>query len=337
MAMTARSSSEREAGAELRVHGGRIDLAATLYPDSPRPWLDLSTGINPLGWKPAEAPQIDLTSLPSPAALEDLEAAAARVFGVAAERVVAVPGSELGLRALERIGLPGPFRFAVPSYATHASIFPDALPIARGAIGSVTEGTVLLANPNNPDGLVDHPAMLVDTARRGPWLVVDEAFVDTMPEASVVQHLASDDRVVVFRSFGKFFGLPGVRLGFMIAPVDRVAAMRRVLGAWPISASAIAYGTAAYRDAAWIERTRRGIADRAADLDERLSRLGFPPRGACPLFRLIETPQASRLFDRLARAGILTRTFDHAPHWLRIGLPADEAAIERLERALAGE
>ena len=138
-------------------------------------------------------------------------------------------------------------------------------------------------------------------------------------------------------SFGKFFGLPGVRLGFMIAPADRVAAMRRLLGAWPISASAIAYGTAAYRDTAWIERTRRGIADRAADLDERLSRLGVPPRGACPLFRLIETPQASRLFERLARAGILTRTFDHAPRWLRIGLPGDEVALERLECALAGE
>lgn len=321
----------------LRVHGGRTDLAAALYPDAPRPWLDLSTGINPHGWTPPEPLAIDLTTLPSPDALRDLEAAAAGVFGVAADRVVAVPGSELGLRALGKIGLPGPYRFAAPSYATHASVFADATPIARAEIAGVADGTLLLANPNNPDGLVDDPAMLLDIARRGAWLVVDEAFADTLPEASIVPHLASDDRVVVFRSFGKFFGLPGVRLGFMIAPPDQVLAMRRLLGAWPISATAVAYGIAAYRDTAWIADTRRAVADRAAYLDGRLSRLGFSPRGACPLFRLIETEEAPLLFERLARGGILTRTFDHAPHWLRIGVPADEAACERLERALAGE
>jgi cobalamin biosynthetic protein CobC len=341
MTMTLARSSEsppdrlKEPMKALRIHGGRTDLAAVRYPHAPQPWLDLSTGINPCAWTPERLPPVDLHSLPSPAALLTLEAAAAAVFGTSEDRVVALPGSELGLRMLNGLGLPSPVRFATPSYGTHAEAIDGATQIARDAIDMIDDGTLLLANPNNPDGTLDPPDRLLSIARIGVWLVVDEAFADITPGASIIPHLAPDDPAIVFRSFGKFFGLPGIRLGFMIAPPVQAAAVRMRLGSWPVSAHAVAYGIAAYRDNDWIASARKSIAGRAARLDALLSSHGFDGRGRCPLFRLIETDDAHATFDRLAQQGILTRAFDHSPRWLRMGVPGDEAAFERLDRALA--
>lgn len=318
----------------LRVHGGRIDVAACLYPDAPRPWLDLSTGINPRPWMPSAPIDVDINALPSPDALHELETVAADAFGTTPDRVVALPGSEIGLRSLGTLDLPFPHRVVVPSYGTHADVFGDADVVARSAVDGVTSGTVLLANPNNPDGYCDTPQRLLGVARRGTWLVVDEAFADAMPETSIVPHLSADDPVIVFRSFGKFFGLAGLRLGFMVAPVAHATAMRRRLGSWPVSAHAIAYGCAAYRDEAWQTDARLSIVGRAERLDTLLTQHGLHGRGACPLFRLVEHDDAPALFEGLARSGVLTRSFDHAPRWLRFGVPGYETAFDRLDRAI---
>ncbi|MCK8455337.1 aminotransferase class I/II-fold pyridoxal phosphate-dependent enzyme [Sphingomonas faeni] len=319
----------------LHTHGGRVDLAAILYPDAPTPWIDLSTGINPHAWRSDPLPPVNLAALPSPASVAALEAAAAAMFGTDPDRVIAVPGSEIGLRLLAGLDLPRPARFVTPGYGTHADVFDDADRLARADIDTLAAGTLLLANPNNPDGLLDAPDRLLTLMRRGLWLVIDEAFVDLLPSFSIVPHLGPSDRAIVFRSFGKTFGLPGIRLGFMIAPPIYVAAIRHRLGSWPISACAVAYGTAAYRDTAWIEATRIASVHRAGRLDAVLARYGLCSVGACPLFRLIESDAAATIFERLADAGILTRTFDYQPRWLRIGLPADDVAFDRLDRALA--
>ncbi|MGU3391332.1 threonine-phosphate decarboxylase [Sphingomonas sp. M1A8_2b] len=319
----------------LRFHGGRIDVAAQLYPDAPRPWLDLSTGINPRPWAPRSPIAVDITALPSPAMLIELEAVAADAFGTSPDRVVALPGSELGLRLLRTLDLPGPLRFVTPGYGTHAEALEGASGIARDAIDVVATGTLILANPNNPDGLLDPADRLLSIARRGASLIVDEAFADAVPGTSIVPHLVPEDRVIVLRSFGKFFGLAGLRLGFMIAPPAYAAAMRVRLGSWPVSTHAIAYGIAAYRDTAWAAEARMTIAERAGRLDAVLRRYGLYPTGACPLFRLVECANADALFDRLARAGILTRPFAYAPQWLRMGVPADDDGFNRLDAALA--
>lgn len=311
---------------EFSQHGGRIDHAAARYPDAPRPWIDLSTGINPLAWQPPAPPAIDWGPLPSPSALAGLEAAAAAHFGVAAAAVAAVPGSESALRLIGRIGLPAPYRHVAPGYRTHALAFADALPVTEARPGA---GTVLLANPNNPDGRIHDRAMLAALAAAG-WLIVDEAFADCDPATSIAPCLP--ERTIVLRSFGKFFGLAGLRLGFVIAPAAVLARVRAMLGDWPVSTAAIVLGTAAYRDAAWIAATRRRLRQDAAALDATLRRHGLEPEGGCPLFRLVR--HAPGRFAQLARAGILTRPFDHAPGWLRIGLPPDAPALARLDRAL---
>lgn len=312
-------------------HGGRLADAIAHF--GPGDWIDLSTGINPNAWPGTGDLAMDWQALPDPRALDELEAAAAAFFGTAPARVCAVPGTEIGLRMLGDI-LPGPAVHARPSYRTHGEMVPGSRPMALTEMTGAEEATIILANPNNPDGRITPPATLLGWSGAS-WLVVDEAFADPTPGISVAAHVDDARRLIVFRSFGKFFGLAGVRLGFVLGPRAVIAQYRRRLGSWPLAAAALAIGTAAYRDVDWIATMRSALRGQAAALDAVLARRGFMPVGACPLFRLIEVADAAALFEHLAAHAILTRPFDYNPHWLRLGLPADQAALDRLDKALA--
>ena len=311
-------------------HGGQLERAREAFGSGDAPWIDLSTGINPRQWPGVAQIAIDWSRLPDTGALTALEITAARYFGADPACVLAVPGSEIGLRLLGGY-LPRPVRYCRPSYGTHGEIDPDGVAV-DGA--DPAAGTLILANPNNPDGKIA-PAAALRAQMAAGWLVIDEAFADTDPRHSLAGTVGEATPLIVLRSFGKFFGLAGVRLGFVIAPPELIAMLRRHLGSWPVSAAAIAIGTAAYADSAWIEAERSRLAADAAALDQLLRTHGYTPIGACPLFRLIETADAQTLFERLARRSILTRPFDYDPRWLRIGLPADADALGRLDSALA--
>jgi cobalamin biosynthetic protein CobC len=325
---------------EWTHHGGRLSHAIAAFPQVTEPWLDLSTGINPDPWDGVDGLVIDWQRLPDEADLARLEQVATAHFGVRGHGVLALPGTELGLRGLSMLGLPPPFRHVAPGYRTHGKAFVDSRAIDFGALEEQAElgGTILLANPANPDGRLLAVAELAILAQRlaakGGWLVVDEAFIDAHEDASILSALDVDAPVIVLRSFGKFFGLAGVRLGFAVGPQALIAQWRAMLGSWPVSAAAIAIGTAAYGDAAWSAATRLQLVERAAALDTVLVRHGLTPIGQSPLFRLVEC-DAARLFDQLARRGILTRPFDYAPRWLRLGIPADAQQRDRLDQALA--
>lgn len=320
----------------LTVHGGRLDAAMARFPDAERPWVDLSTGINPVAYPFSTVPGSDPRALPLASDLATLTRSAAAAFGMASGSITALPGSEIGLRLLDTIGLPGPTRVVVPSYGTYIAAMPDAVSITIDDLARCSAqggGTILLANPNNPDGRVVPPARLLAHARalgRGcGWLVIDEAFADADPASSILPLIEEDDPVLVFRSFGKFYGLAGIRLGFVCGPEAMIARLRQRLGDWPVSSAAIAIGTAAYADRAWQVETAQRLAVTAAELDAVLRRHGLDPIGDCSLFRLVKTPDAAAIFERLGRAGILTRPFDYAPTWLRFGLPRDAGALDR--------
>lgn len=316
-------------------HGGNL-AAARRHFGGEDAWIDLSTGINPLPWPGANQIAIDWQRLPDSGALAALEAIAADFFGVDPRHVCAVPGTEIGLRLAGRM-IGGTARHAAPSYRTHREMIDGSLSVGHAELAA-HDDTIILANPNNPDGLILAPATL-DTllATRGStgWLLVDEAFADFDPALGIASRVADDRRLLVFRSFGKFFGLAGVRLGFVLGPEPFLQVLRTLLGAWPLSAAAIAIGTAAYADREWIAATRARLPVQAAALDAIVSGAGYRPRGACPLFRLIETEAAPALFERLARRAILTRPFADQPDWLRFGLPADDETLARLRQAFA--
>ncbi|UYY77930.1 aminotransferase class I/II-fold pyridoxal phosphate-dependent enzyme [Sphingomonas sp. R1] len=318
----------------LLHHGGNLAAARARFGDGD--WLDLSTGINPVPWQIPEDLRPDLGVLPAPDALAALEAAAAAHFGVAPAQLCAVPGSEMGLRLLGML-LGGRACHVVPGYRTHGAVFADSMPIAAGE-PVPGNATLIFANPGNPCGTLhsrgDIQALLHSRTLAGGWLVVDEAFADPHPSASVAPLVDDRRRLIVFRSFGKFFGLAGLRLGFVLGPRSVLSRYRRVLGDWPIDTTALAIATAAYRDGPWIDAVRIALPQRAAALDGVLVAHGLEPSGRSPLFRLIEHDSAPMMFDRLARAHILVRPFDYAPRWLRFGIPNGEDALRRLDEAL---
>jgi cobalamin biosynthesis protein CobC len=196
----------------------------------------------------------------------------------------------------------------------------------------------VVVNPNNPDGRILTRETLLDCAhslqRDGGILVVDEAFMEVGPRGVSLAGDVGERNIVVLRSFGKFFGLAGLRLGFALASPAVAARLRAALGPWAVSGPALAVGAKALADTGWIERTRRRLARAARRLDAILERAGLEVIGGTSLFRLAQTPAADALFRHLGRAGIFVRPFPDNASWLRFGLPANEPAWRRLEAAL---
>lgn len=312
----------------FRRHGGRLRAAEALFPDAPRPWIDLSTGINPHPYKSQAPSQRDLARLPDPEALAELEATAATAFGVPAERVAATPGTEAAIRMLPRLLGARSVSIEKPTYSGHAeawsAIGADIRPGDPGAEAHV------VVNPNNPDGRLILPETLRAAAMHR-WLIVDEAFADADPSMSVAGDACG--RLVVLRSFGKFYGLPGLRLGFVVAQPSLLAAMRRAFGEWPVSTTAIRTGCAAYADADWQARTRTRLARDRRRLDRILKEAGLTVLGGTDLFRLTHAPDADAVFFRLARAGMLCRPFEQG-NLLRFGMPGARVEWDRLATAL---
>lgn len=320
-------------------HGGGLRVAAKAYRDAPLPWLDLSTGINPVPWCSGRADVVSLNRLPDPLELLDLEAVAGASFGARPERVCAVAGAETAIRLLPLILGPVTVDIVEPTYGAHkeswrvSSMAPNAIEAEQ--IFSSRADVLVIVNPNNPDGRLFDKTTLLQLARQrsraGQWLIVDESFIECAPENSIADQ--EIDQLIVLRSFGKFYGLAGLRLGFMVAGADLKKRLRAFTGDWPVSAEAVVMGLAAYADTAWQNATRQRLEADARKLDMALWNSGFAPIGGTSLFRLVRSEDTSGWFAHLCNHGILTRPFEYAPDTLRFGVPSAEA-LPRLVTAL---
>ena len=325
------------AGSGRPRHGGALLDATRRWGIPVSGWLDLSTGINPLPY-PLSPPADDITRrLPDPDALEALNAAARALYGAPADTaVVAVPGTDIALRLLPMLEPRTTVAVLTPTYSGHAEAWGGAGHELRpvGDLDAADDADiVILANPNNPDGRRIAPEQLATfAARPRRLLVVDEAFCDLDPALSLVPRLSG--RAVVLRSFGKFYGLAGLRLGFVIGAPSVVGGLARLLGAWPVSGPAMAAGIAALADRDWADATRRRLAADRARLDHIIAAAIPGPIAGTDLFRLLRTPRAAALHEALARRGIWTRIFAEDAAAIRIGLPPPED-FPRLESAFA--
>jgi cobalamin biosynthetic protein CobC len=323
-------------------HGGALEVARRLAPQAPEPWADLSTGINPHAFPLPHLEPDAWRRLPDAEALTKLEAAAAQRYGAAAQSVVASPGSQALIHALSHILPRGAVGVLAPTYGGFAAAFAAAgarVVEAKRLEDMADLDVAIVVNPNNPDGRVTPRAGLLDLherlARRGAMLIVDEAFADFDGEESLAASLPTSGAVVL-RSFGKTYGLAGLRLGFALASPDIARSLRAALGPWPVSGPAIAIGANALADSDWVEATRARLGKDAARLDTLLRGAGWRIIGGTRLFRLAAPADARAAFKRLLAAGILARPFAEAPDWLRFGIPGDENAWERLAAALRG-
>lgn len=332
---------------EPLARSGSLSIARRLYPEAPEPWIDLSTTINP---HPYPAPRASLRArarLPELPQLQHLEAVAAGAFGVAdPQRVLATAGCESVLRLAPHV-LPSVTEAVIvwPTYSSHMDTWQRlGAPVSRVydiERALPTPGAVVtVVNPNNPDGVITGREQLLAAHDRiaacAGFLLVDEACADVQPACSVAGLAGSEryPRLIVLRSFGKFYGLAGVRLGFMIGAPSLMARFRSVLGDWPVSADAIAAGLRAYADRNWAEQTRIRLQSAARKLDALLIRGGFGIVGGTSLFRLTSSDDAPARLNHLLRAGILVRPFNYDTKLLRFGLPRGDAAWRRLWHAL---
>ncbi len=325
-------------------HGGDLGRARALFSEAPQPWIDLSTGINPIPYPLPALPLSLWQRLPVADDEAALLAAARKAYRVPVDAgIVAAPGTQILIDLLPRV-VPdliraGPVGVLGPTYAEHALAWRKmgASVVEADSLAQAADAaTVVVVNPNNPDGRLlsvsDLTALAARCAARGGLLVVDEAFCDFTPEASLIPALPP--ATLVLRSFGKTYGLAGVRLGFAIGEADLVSALRDAMGPWAVAGPALAIGAQALADAEWRAQAGAARAADAARLDALLAPRG-EIIGGTALFRLLATPDAPALFAHLGRRGLYVRRFQADPTRLRFGLPGDAPGWARLEAALA--
>jgi cobalamin biosynthetic protein CobC len=326
---------------EPLLHGGDLSAARLKFPDAPEPFLDLSTGINPVPYPvPSLADEV-FARLPDVAAMAGLAAAAATFYGAPSPaHVVAAPGTQLLLPLVSGLVRPGRAVVLSPTYNEHArcaALAGHRVTETRDITALGEADLAIVTCPNNPDGrIVERDVLLALATKlrsRGGLLVVDQAFMDVGPSIASLGGEALRN-IIVLRSFGKFFGLAGLRLGFALLDPQLALRLSTLLGPWPVSGPALAIGTKALADTPWIEQTRHHLAQAAERLDAVLRRTRLEVIGGTSLFRLVHTPAAAALFRHLGQAGILVRIFPDNPGWLRFGLPADETSWRRLEISL---
>ena len=317
-------------------HGGKLLAAAARYSIEAADWLDLSTGINPAGWPvPAVPPEV-WQRLPEQE--DGLVDAAAAYYGSAA--VLPVAGSQAAIQALPRLRAASRVGVPHPAYAEHAYAWRaagHAVAAWDAAMGVDALDVLVLVHPNNPAGQTYSRADLLDwharMAARGGWLVVDEAFIDATPTESLAD-VCPRPGLIILRSLGKFFGLAGARVGFVLAEPTLLAALNKLLGPWAVSAPSRWVARAALADTAWQQAARAALPAAGARLAALLRDHGLAPSGGTALFQWVRTPDAADWHERLARQGILTRLFADPPSF-RFGLPHHETDWARLAAALA--
>ena len=318
-------ASDRLNPRAARDHGGGLDGAMALYGGARRDWIDLSTGINPNPYAVSGLQPSDWTDLPDHGAFRRLSDAARAFWGVPdGAAILPAPGASALIARIPALTATGRVQITRPTYNEHAAAF-----AAQGwAVQDTGPADArVIVHPNNPDGRIWRA-----TDADAPLTVIDESFCDVTPEVSLI-HLSQRPGVIVLKSFGKFWGLAGLRLGFAIGQPDLIARLNDLTGPWAVSGAALRIGAQALQDRDWAEATRARLAKDAARLDQIVTGKGARLVGGTSLFRLYDVDNAPAWQDRLAQARIWSRIFPYSNTFLRLGLPPDEGWA-RLRAAL---
>lgn len=318
-------TQQRSTKPAARDHGGGLDAAIAQYGGQRDDWIDLSTGINPTPYPLPTFTASDWTALPDRAAQQALIAAARQFWSVPdAAEILAAPGASSLIARLPTLADPGRVAISTPTYNEHAAAFR-----AQGweVVDNGPADAKVIVHPNNPDG-----RLWTAADADAPLTVIDESFADICPERSLIA-LAERPGTVVLKSFGKFWGLAGLRLGFAIATPDTIDRLTDLTGPWAVSGPALRVGTQALSDQDWAKETRTRLAQDTARLDQLVTRRGGRLLGGTDLFRLYDVDDAAQWQAHLAKHHILSRIFPYSDRFLRLGLPSS-AAWARVEAAL---
>ncbi|MEM1401400.1 MAG: threonine-phosphate decarboxylase CobD [Pseudomonadota bacterium] len=321
-----------------RDHGGNLDAATTQYGGERTDWLDLSTGINPVPYPLPEISPEAWANLPTQTRLGTLIESAKQAYGTRAS-LIPFPGAQGVIQTVPRLRDPGHARILSPTYNEHrAALEADGWHVETVSTIRDLEGADLavVVNPNNPDGRKTEPQSLKALAGDVGILIVDESFAETDEALSLATALSdAPDTIIVLKSFGKFYGLAGLRLGFALATGRLANRLFELAGPWPVSGPAIEIATQAFTDIGWQDATRQRLARDAERLDAIAFSAGWSLIGGTTLFRTYETPDAAAAQRALARGRVWSRVFPYSDTWLRLGLPPPDR-WEQLSNAING-
>lgn len=293
-------------------HGGGLDAAIAQYGGTRAEWLDLSTGINPVPYPLPLMPADAWSALPDANAFELLTARARAYWNVPADAaILPSAGASSIIAALPRLRAAALVNIPGPTYNEHGAAFRAA----GWSLDAETGDAIVAVHPNNPDGRLWSEDQL-----SAPLTIIDESFCDVAPDQSLI-HLANRPGTVILKSFGKFWGLAGLRLGFAIGDPALLADLAKMLGPWQVSGPALCIGAEALADPFWSQETLSRLTADANRLDAMMAGIGAVTLGGTSLFRLYEVQSAAAAQDHLAQHKIWSRIFPYADNWLRLGLP----------------
>ncbi len=321
-----------------REHGGNLDQAIALFGGEKQQWIDLSTGINPYPYPFSPPPSSSFNALPSHQEIARLEGCA-KDYYQSANACLAVSGAQSALQLLAQYldRQHDSVSILAPTYNEYERCFSQA-GISAVEVSDITAlraaDIAIVCTPNNPTGRHLDMAHIQQIAKSAKIVIVDESFADCADTPSIASQLPQENaNIIVLKSFGKFFGLAGLRLGFMLGAVEHITALRALAGPWPVSGIAIDIAIQAFQDRIWQQKMRKDLSALAMQCDDIAQYAGWKLIGGCALFRLYETSDAAAAQHHLAARHIWSRPFSYHARWLRLGVP-HHSHLSRLEDAL---
>jgi cobalamin biosynthetic protein CobC len=319
------------------LHGGDITTAAIEFGIPEGEWIDLSTGINSTSYPNTHLSEKTIRMLPTAGNLDYLLNQAKTYYQVNQQTsIIASPGTQSLIQNLPIIFPNEEIYIVSPTYSEHRYTWEQAgnLVTSVNTFKEIPSDVIaIIVHPNNPDGRVYQKEDILELSKSLKLLVIDEAFCDICPEFSIIPHL-SNNKILVLRSLGKFFGLAGLRLGFAVGTWEIIQQLYSRLGPWAVSGPAIEIGTRALLDNSWISHMQEYLYKQSSRLKMMLEKHQFSIIGKTNLFILISSDNASEFFQALATEGILVRRFEEYPKWIRIGLPGAENEWAKLDGIL---
>ena len=325
----------------MMQHGGQLREASQKFGLPVDQWIDLSTGINPLGYPIPPIPNEVWYRLPDD--LDELNSVAQNYYQT--EQLLPLAGSQAAIKTLARLRPSCQVGIVHPCYDEHRLAWQQSghsihvlrhIPDVSWVFQNLD--VFILVQPNNPTGHVYEPDYLQEVfqalSRKKGWLIIDEAFIEACPKARSTIQKNMPEGLIILRSCGKFWGLAGARIGFLIAHSKILQQARDQLGPWCLSGPSRWLMTQALADTPWHTQTHKNLATLSKQMDLTLKNMGFIAQGHCHLFRWLPTPMAAKIHDDLGKKGIFTRLFTD-PMSLRFGLPKSKTEWDLFQKTLS--
>lgn len=315
----------------MKEHGGDLDRAVMEFGGKKSEWIDLSTGINPNFYPVDSIENIDIHTLPSKDDIKNL-IDVARKFYYTNGFLNVLSGAQAAINLLPYLFPSGDVSIIEPTYNEYKQTFLNTnwkVNIVHNLKKMEGSTIAIICNPNNPDGKIFYQDDLIKLSKKVDLLVIDESFMDLYPSLSMSNIINKNTKnIIILKSFGKFFGLAGVRLGFIISGKDISEKIENLIGPWQVSNPAIIAGTQALKDDVWIKNNIQKLKKYAYKLDILANQLNWRLIGGTYLYRLYETDSSIETQKKLAQKKIWSRIFSYSNNWIRLGIPSEKKFLE---------